>query len=218
MYVAIRRDMKLFQETGTLIWFPYIRIQYVSSRRMDILFSCFTSRHTGEPELTVLLARATKIFNLRRGTPEGTKIHIDFEEKDILRDIDMAYKDTLAMMEQTADAFRERINIDIDWERWRGILIPSRRLMERRGPVLRYLLGRTEADPHALARFLRFIIEEGLGYRGHICVLETNIVYYPIVIIGDDFYEAGWKNSPSLAYLLLYERSEKFRNIVSELT
>jgi len=218
-HVSIKHDIEIIYELGKLVWFPYLRIKYKSPKKMDVLFSCFTSNLTGTPQSTILLARNTGMFKFSTSKIcRGKIIEVDLDSGDIISDIEETYRFVKMGLEKHIDEFREEIDLNIDWNRFRALFIPSQRLLERKEPIFKYLWGRRRSPIYSVLSFLKFLIEEGLGYRGNeIYIRETEKVYYPIVITNnDEFFEIGWKFEKSLSYSWLYESSEKFRNFITE--
>ncbi len=219
LYVKPIKDIDILYELGRLLWFPYLRIEYTSAKRRDILFSCFTSSISSNPQSTILLARNADMLNIVEGSiPQGEKVDIAINQNEILYDIMNVYDLVEIGLQKHFEEFREEMNINVDWNRFRAIFTPTLRLIERDRPIFKYLWGRRNSPLYSVLKFVKFLIEEGLGYRKseHIEIHSTEKVYYPLLVgPEDDFYEIGWKLDKSLAYAWLFHVSENFKNIIS---
>lgn len=220
IYVKPIKDLDILYEIGNLLWFPYVRIKYTATQERDILFSCFTSSISSNPQSTILLARKTSMFKIVNGKiHHGKIVEIPVDPNEILEDIVNVYDMVIVGMQKHFDEFREDIDINIDWNRFRAIFTPTLRLIERRRPVFKYLWGQYSSPLYSVLNFVRFIIEEGLGYRKseRIRVHSTEKIYYPILVgLENEFYEIGWNLEKSLTLEWLFQVSDQFKKIILE--
>jgi len=207
---------------GKLIWLPYIRLIYKSKKgKVDVLVDSLTPDISNDPLVAVLTARSTKLLNLVKEEPlESIKLNHRLSGYDLVDKFKEAYIKADELTRRSLDDFYEQSQVDIDWSRYRALLIPSKRLISRKEPIFRYLTGKSETSPYAVGLFIKGIIEKGLKLTDKLDVeIElSEKAYYPLVLTEDlEAYEPAWKFSESVIYNWLINEYEKVREFFNEL-
>lgn len=224
MYVVATVDYDIAYEMGKIFWFPYLRIVYRANKQRDILFSCFTSAHTEDPLATVLLARKTDLLRIEEAKDVSDTIS-DYmaNPDDVFRDIRSSYVSAKRLLEKDRRGFLDEMNLNIDWSRYRAIFLPSRRILDRDKPIFRYLIGNFDVSEYAVAGFIKFLIEKGLGINDRILrdgieIISRDIVWYPILLgRNNNVYEPAWKLERSVILEWLSENNKFFKSLLGEL-
>jgi len=224
MYTIATIKHDIILDMGTVFWFPYIRIAYKADKRRDILFSCFTSKQTGDPLATVLLARKADLIEFKSsGSVENTVTEYIADPREIFDDVRNSYISARSMISRSRGEFLEEMSLNIDWSRYRAIFLPTRRIIDRDRPIFRYFAGNFEASEYAVAEFIKFLIEQGLGIDDSIIekgieIVETKRVWYPIVVGGEgNIYEPAWKLERSIIFEWLESNNDFFRSLIGDL-
>ncbi len=197
---------EIILEQGVLIWQPYIRIIYETrKKRNDILVDALLPAICNDPITAILLARKTSLMRLSEEQILGKGIFLKpaLDGPSIIEIIKQAFDKVEELLEASQSSFREELQLNIDWQRYRAIFIPTRRLIERKAPIFRYFLGRTEAHPYAIALFLKNLIRNGLNItdRNDIRLISSERAYYPLVITDNlKIFEIAWRLQESLTY------------------
>lgn len=207
---------------GKLIWLPYIHLIYKTSKgKVDVLVDSLTPYISNDPLVAVLTARKTKLLNLVSEEPlKSIKLNHRLSGQEIVKKFKEAYAKADELTKKSLNDFYEQSQLDIDWSRYRALLIPSKRLISRKEPIFRYLTGRNETSPYAVGLFLKGIIEKGLKLTDKLdAVIElSEKAYYPLIITSNlDVYEPAWKLSESIIYNWLINEYEEVRDFFNKL-
>ncbi len=222
LYAVPRKLSEIVLEKGYLVWEPYVRIVYKTKRgKVDVIVDSVMPSVCRDPIVAVLTARKTKLIKLSEEKPlEGKVLNHDLSGYEIIDLFKSAYAKADELSKTSIDEFYERAQLDVDWSRYRAILLPSKRLLTRKEPIFRYLTGKDQTSPYTIGLFLKGLIESGLKITSDIDaeIKLSEKTYYPLVITNDlTFYEPAWKLDESILYSWLVNQypdaREFFRDI-----
>ena len=208
---------------GVLIWQPFLRIIYNSNgKKNDVLIDSLIPSICNEPLSAVLLARKTNIIKLidKKPVDMGIELEPATNAENLLELVKEAYRKAEMLEEESRKAFREKREVEIDWQRYRALFIPTRRLIGRKEPIFRYFMGKREAHPYTVALFIKGLIKEGFNMTSNseADILETKKIYYPLVITpNSEIYEIAWKLSESVTYKWALENFDSVKNFYNGL-
>ncbi len=201
---------------------PYIHLIYKSKKgKVDILVDSLTPDISNDPLIAVLTARKTKLLKMSSSEPlKGIKLNHRLSGEEIVEKFFEAYEKADELTRKSIDDFYEESQLDIDWSRYRALLIPSKRLLSRKEPIFKYLTGKKETSPYAVGLFLKGIIKSGLKIieSREVDIKLSEKAYYPIVITSDlTTYEPAWKLSESIIYNWILDEYSEVRDFFTKI-
>ncbi len=206
-YYAVPKKMaEILMSRGKLIWQPFLRIVYKAGKKKnDVLMDALLPVICNDPIVAVLLSRKTSLIKLseKKPFPHGETLRHRINGEELLEMVKSAYVKTQELINKSYATFHDEMQLDIDWQRYRAIFVPTKRLIQRKKPIFKYLMGKSETAPYVICLFLKNLIKDGFKMTNEtrVKILECEDVFYPLVITdGLIFYEPAWKLSESLTY------------------
>ncbi len=225
-YVKPKKFADVIIKNGLIVWEPYIRLKYETKKgKVDVIIDSLVPKIGGDAIVTVLLSRKSSLFKFVEKEPiNGLKLDHKLDAKNIISLIKKAYNIARDLSTSSEKDFYERTQLDVDWSRYRAIFWPSKRIIERKEPIFRYLTGKDETPPYVIGKYIMGLIESGLKLNDVIDahIHESGKIYYPLLITPElKVYEIGWKLNESIIYSWILENypdvksfyTEKLRNL-----
>jgi len=219
-YAVPKKLSETLMAEGRLIWQPYVRIIYKTKKgKVDILADSLIPELCKDPIVAVLATRKTSLVKLSTRKPiEGIVLDHRLSGLDLVNYFLEAYENAEKLAQVSEEDFYERTQLDIDWSRYRALFLPSRRLINRKEPIFRYLIGRNEASPYVIGLYLKGLIESGLKIvpKTRVDILLSQKAYYPLILTNDfRIYEPAWKLSESILYNWIIDKYPQVKEFYS---
>ncbi|MGQ4892943.1 MAG: hypothetical protein ACP6IP_10760 [Candidatus Njordarchaeia archaeon] len=205
-----------------IIWEPMLTIKYENSENKlyEILTDSLIPRILGDPISSVLLSRKKELFEFTLDKPlEGVELEHTTRGEEVINNFILVFEDLEKLKSEVYQNMKEEMNLNIDWSRYRSLLIYSERLLKRDKSIFPYLRGQEPISKKFVETvFLENILKIGLGIKTsqRPKIIEEKKVFYPLAVDEHNtVYEIAWKKDKSIAYTSFFAE-EVIKKIVEE--